>query len=97
MSAALGKRGVFDLTNRDSKTLQLALLLAASCHCTVARKSLRDSPAALLCGKACVVTELWRENLSNHTFYLNANLKNASNPCNTPHLQSAPASVKLSL
>lgn len=41
-------RGVFDLTNRDSKTLQLALLLAIRCHCTVPCKRLRDSPAAML-------------------------------------------------
>lgn len=38
------ERGVFDLTNRDSKTLQLALLLAVSCHCTVPCKRLRGSP-----------------------------------------------------
>lgn len=41
-------RGVFDLTNRDSKTLQLALLLAARCHCTVPCKRVRGSPAAVL-------------------------------------------------
>lgn len=40
------ERGVFDLTNRDSKTLQLALLLAVSCHCTVPCKRLRGSPPA---------------------------------------------------
>lgn len=42
------ERGVFDLTNTDSKTLQLALLLAVSCHCTVLYKRLRGSPAAAL-------------------------------------------------
>lgn len=30
-----------DLTNRDTKTLQLALLLALTCHCTVPCKRLR--------------------------------------------------------
>lgn len=38
------ERGVFDLTKRDSKTLELALLLAVRCHCTVPWAS----PAALL-------------------------------------------------
>lgn len=42
------ERGVFDLTNRDSKTLELALLLAVSCHCTVPCETLRGSPAAVL-------------------------------------------------
>lgn len=42
------ERGVFDLTNRDSKTLQLALLLAVSCHCAVPCKRLRDSSVAML-------------------------------------------------
>ena len=42
------ERGVFDLTKRDSKTLELALLLAVSCHCTVPCKILRASPAAVL-------------------------------------------------
>lgn len=42
------ERGVFDLTNRDTKTLQLALLLAVTCHCTVPCKRLRGSPVAVL-------------------------------------------------
>ena len=41
-------RGVFDLTKRDSKTLQLVLLLAVSCHCTVPCKRLWGSPATVL-------------------------------------------------
>lgn len=41
-------RGVFDPTSRDSKTLQLALLLALTCHCTVpCEKGRGRSPAAL--------------------------------------------------
>lgn len=61
------ERGVFDLTNRDSKTLQLALLLAVSCHCTVPCKRLGGSPAAVLhllkvellqiCGKKICATK----------------------------------------
>lgn len=35
VTSAGEERGVFDLTSRDSKTLQLALLLAVTCHCTV--------------------------------------------------------------
>lgn len=42
------ERGVFDLTNTDTKTLQLALLLAPTCHCTVPCKRLRAFPAATL-------------------------------------------------
>lgn len=61
------ERGVFDLTNRDSKTLQLALLLAVSCHCTVPCKRLSSPPAALhllkaellpICGERIYVTNL---------------------------------------
>lgn len=68
------ERGVFDLTNRDSKTLQLALLLAVSCHCTVPCKRLRGSPAAVLhLLKVELLHILWRENLCDQNFYLNGN------------------------
>ena len=46
--SAVEEKGVFDLTNTDSKTLQLALLLALTCHCTVPYKRLRGLPAAPL-------------------------------------------------
>lgn len=42
------ERGVFDLTNRDSKTLGPGLLLAVNCCCTVPCKRRRGSPVAIL-------------------------------------------------
>lgn len=59
-----------DLTNRDTKTLQLALLLALTCHCTVPCKRLRGSPPAALHLLLKVELQL---NIGNPKFHPNVN------------------------
>lgn len=39
------ERGVFDLTHPDSKTLELLLLPAESCHCTVLGRGIFQPPS----------------------------------------------------